>query len=326
MTPSPEPVLTFEAMLDNLKRAPNWQHLPDIRVAMWPSQVSFADDLSDATLFNDRYMESRAFVGKMAFALYLTCGAFLATAIFSVIAITCDMLTNRDWREIVSLNWMLTLFSILMFFLAYGLFKLEPICVRFNRQAQLVHIYQRPGEAMTSLWREVHPFTKFSPSGEGQLSLKLIFRTSPTDLAMAPGAFDLGDESALVDNLTRLEFLRRYMAEGLSAIQPDPQRTANPPSGFTRSVTFKDDGLIDFLLAKLVVLPAYYLAGGPLIDRYLLRRAANLQWPAEVEQLCSPGADLSGYDTTPVQAHPDIFYRFNGRGFDLVDIHGNVLG
>ncbi|MFD4841067.1 hypothetical protein ACFWP0_26435, partial [Achromobacter sp. NPDC058515] len=140
------------------------------------------------------------------------------------------------------------------------------------------------------------------------------------------GAFDIGDESALVDNLTRLEFLRRYMAEGLSAVQPDPQRTLYKPSGFTKAVTLKEDGLLTFLFARLVVMPGYYLAGGPLIDRYLIHRAASAQWPAEVERLCAPGADLSGYDTTPVQARKDIYHRFNGQGFDLVNLKGEVVG
>lgn len=143
---------------------------------------------------------------------------------------------------------------------------------------------------------------------------------------MTSGAFDVADESALVSNLTRLEFLRRYMAGGLSSIQPDPRCVSTQPSGFTPRVMLKNDGLIDFLIAKFVVLPAYLLAGGPLIDRYLLRHAADAQWPSEVERLCAPGADLSGYDTAPVQAHEHVYHRFNGRGFDLVNSQGEVIG
>ncbi|KUY92251.1 hypothetical protein WS48_25415 [Burkholderia sp. RF7-non_BP1] len=115
------------------------------------------------------------------------------------------------------------------------------------------------------------------------------------------------------------------MAEGLSAVQPDPQRTLYKSSGFTKPVTLSD-GLFEFLFDKLVIIPGYYLAGGPLIDRYLISRAARAQWPAEVERLCAPGADLSGYDTTPVEARKDVFYRFNGHGFDLVNRQGDVVG
>jgi hypothetical protein len=317
---------SFDRMLTDLKSAPDWQQLPDIRVAMSPDHVSFGDDVSDTTMFNERYIESHVFIGKMAFALYGTCGAFVVTSAFSATAIMFDVLAKKSLGEIIFLNGILVAFSALMATMTFFFSKLEPVCVRFNRQAQLVHIYRSPGKADTAAWREVHPFTKFRPSGEGSFSLKLVFRTGPADWEIVPGAFDFGDEACLAENLLRLEFLRRYMAEGLSAIQPDPTRTRYKPSGFSKAVTLKEDGLLALLFAKFVALPGYYLGCGPLIDRYLLRRAANVQWPAEVERLCAPGADLSGYDTTPVQAHKKIFHRFNGRDLDLVDINGNVLG
>lgn len=319
----PDP--SFDQMLNDLKTAPDWQRLPDIRIAMSPDQVSFGDDLSDTKMFNDRYVESHVFIGKMAFSLYGTCSAFVVTSTFSAIAITLDVLAKKSLGDIIFLNGILVAFSALMFAMTYFFSRLEPVCVRFNRQAQLVHIYRSPGVADTAEWREVHPFTKFRPSGEGSFSLKFVFRTGPSDWEIVPGAFDFGDESCLVENLLRLEFLRRYMAEGLSAIQPDPARTHYEPSGFSKPVTLKEDGLLALLFARLVALPGYYLGCGPLIDRYLLRRAANLQWPAEVERLCASGADLSDYDTMPVQAHKKIFYRFNGQDLDLVDIDGNVL-
>lgn len=72
-------LLTFQEMLSNLRARSDWQSLPDIRLAMWPGQVSFSDDLSDRSLFNERYIESRIFVGKLAFVLYLVSGAFIFT-------------------------------------------------------------------------------------------------------------------------------------------------------------------------------------------------------------------------------------------------------
>lgn len=325
MTSVPEKALSFEQMLTNLENSLDWQRLPDIRLAMSPLQVGFSDDLSDATLFNDRFVESRVFVGKMAFALHLVCGAFCVTSLAVTIAVAYEIIDGRSLSEILSLNWVLALFSLLMFASAYFFSKLEPVYVRFNRQAQLVHIYRGPNKATSIPWREVHPFTQFSPSGDGKFSLKLIFRTGSADLDVAPGALDICDESALVDNLLRLEFLRRYMAEGLSAVQPAPGLTVRKPNGFTVAADW-NDGALDFLLEKLVLKPFYYLAGGPLIDRYLLRRAANIHWPEEVERLCASGANLTGYDTTPVQASKNVFYRFNGYGFDLVNINGDVIG
>ncbi len=52
--PHPKPLLTFQQMLANLKARPDWLALPDIRIAMWPQQISFCDDISDERLFNGR--------------------------------------------------------------------------------------------------------------------------------------------------------------------------------------------------------------------------------------------------------------------------------
>ena len=324
--PDPKPTLTFEEVLARLRRLPKWQQLPDIRVAMWPDHVSFVDDLSDTDQFNDRFLESRLIVGKAAFVLYLFSGGF-----FLSLGVTIwggyDEILRRVGLPNGGYEFSWTFF-IFMLFTAIGGFVLlrqEGGQVRFNRQAQLVHVYDGPNKATTLSWREVHPFTEFSTYGDGKFAIKLVFRTGSTDLSVAHGAFDISDELSMSDNLSRLEFLRRYMVEGLSAVQPDPERTRYRPSGFTKPVT-RSDGLFEFLLANLIVSPIYYLAGGPLIDRYLTRRAARAQWPAEVERLCAPGADLSGYDTTPVEARRDVFYRFNGQGFDLVNRQGDVVG
>lgn len=316
---------SFQQLLKNLENDPNWQRLPDIRIAMAPHQARFSDDLSDRTLFNDRYIESRVLVGKMAFALRLTCAGFLASLIILVVAITNGVQAGKSWGEAASPLWVISLLSVLLFVLAYRLAQAEPVFVRFNRQAQLVHVYRGVNQTISVPWREVHPFTKFSASGDGKFSLTLVFRVGQSDLDAVSGAFDIGDESALVDNLVRLEFLRRYMAEGLSAVQPDPAITPHKPSGFS-AVATREEGLLDYLIEKLVMRPGYYLTGGCWVDRYLLRREANVRWPAEVERLCAPGADLSSYDITPVQSRKGVYHRFNGYGFDLVDIEGEVIG
>lgn len=316
-----ENALSFEQMLAKLKNDPKWRPLPDIQSAMAPHQVSFADDLSDTALFNERFVESHVFVGKLALALRLTCTAGLATSIILAVTITHSVLAGRSWQEIASLNGMLTLLSASLFVMAYRFCKIEPVYVRFNRQAQLVHIYRGGRQAVSAPWRDVHPFTKLSASGRGRFSLKLVFRTGPSDLEVASGAFDIGDEAGMAANLLRLEFLRRYMAEGLSSIQPDPARTLRKPGGFGPPAT-KNGGL----LKKRVVRPGYYLTGGFWIDGYLRRRAANIPWPDEVQRLCAPGADLSAYDTTPVPARKNVYHRFNGNGFDVIGIDGNVNG
>ena len=329
--PDPKPTSTFEEMLAGLKRSPKWQQLPDISVAMWPDHASFADDLSDTNHFNERYIESRLSVGKAAFLLYLYSGGFLLGLAVTIWGGYDEILRIFGLRhEGYEFSW--AFFIVMLFTATLGvvILRLHPGVVRFNRQAQLVHIYYshqsgRTGKVTTVPWREAYPFTQFSSYGDGKFSIRLIMRTGPEDLVSIPGAFDISDEQSLSDNLSRLEFLRRYMAEGLSAVQPDPERTPYKPSGFTKPVTLSD-GLFEFLLAKLIVTPSYYLVGGPLIDRYLIRRAARTRWPAEVERLCAPGTDLSDYDTTPVETRRDVFYRFNGQGFDLVNRQGDVVG
>lgn len=324
-TNNKEHALSFDQMLTNLKKDPDWRPLPDIRSALAPQQVSFADDLSDTTLFNERYLESRNFDGKMARALRLAFAGCLASSIILAVTIVHAALAGRSWGEIVALNGMPALFSVLLFVAAWRIGRIEPVYVRFNRQAQLVHIYRGPNQAVTAAWREVHPFSRFSASGHGKFSLRLVFRTGPSDLEVVSGAFDMADEATMAGNLLRLEFLRRYMAEGLTAVQPDPARTVHQPGGVTPPAT-GEGGRRGDLFKRVVMRPGHYLTGGCWIDRYLRRRAANIRWPDEVERLCAPHADLTAHDTTPVPARKGVYHCFNGKGFDVVDTDGNVSG
>lgn len=186
-------------------------------------------------------------------------------------------------------------------------------------------------------WREVKPFLEmgtvygldlFFPIPYQQLGdwkridFQRVFRDRPLEV---PGNFDAHD-SALHENLImRLEFIRRYMEHGLEAIQPSPQAIANGelrvPSGFVHTKR---------TLAQKLTSPvawAYYLSAGPWVDAYIKKKADAYVWPEEVERLCAPGADLSGYNTTPVKAHRNLFYRWRGMyaGFELVDAKGRAI-
>ena len=57
------------------------------------------------------------------------------------------------------------------------------------------------------------------------------------------------------------------------------------------------------------------------------RKADAYQWPEEVERLCAPDADLSGYDTTPVKSRTDVYYVYRGmdQGIVFVDANGKPV-
>lgn len=68
--------------IEEYKSKPSNIQLPDIDMAMHPSKVYFADDISDTELFNDRFIESRVHEGMGAFAIYLMVGIHNFTFIF----------------------------------------------------------------------------------------------------------------------------------------------------------------------------------------------------------------------------------------------------
>jgi len=304
---------------------------------MHPFKVHFGDDLSDTRLYNDRFIESRVAQGNLSSALYVI------GLMHNIVLLGCLVGFISDPHG--------PLWILLLLYVPFGVgFCLNAIrlavkyaghdFVRFNRRMQLVHFWGGTGKQprmMHMPWREAVPFTEFvGMSMAGGNHLKFLFPTPKgTDDDGRPievkGDLTFGDGS-LVFNLNRLEFWRRYMAEGLKAVQPDPEmieaELVKAPSGYTPGPA-KYDGLIErffhYLLDRGLF---YYLAGGPLIDRWIKRAAENYRWPEEVECLCAEDADLTGFDTAPIPARTDVFYQFGGplEPIIYVDAQGQRLG
>ncbi|RJS91677.1 hypothetical protein D3260_14600 [Salinisphaera sp. Q1T1-3] len=124
-------------------------------------------------------------------------------------------------------------------------------------------------------------------------------------------------------NLQRLEFIRRYMEKGVSAIQPTPgcapYKPINHPMKRARA-----EGVSFYRVFMECV---YWFGAGPLMDLWVKWLRSQADWPEEVYRLCAPDADLSGFDTTPVHPEPDIFYRYQpGGGYYLCNGDGDRIG
>src|SRR5690606_12577219 len=108
--------------------------------------------------------------------------------------------------------------------------------VRFNRQAQLVHIGLGPGKAKTLAWRDVVPFLRTGIDTSGKLDLFLPrapeeyegisderFRRIYKKPSVINATLDFRDHGP-EGSMHRFEFYRRYMEQGLEAVQPNPDK------------------------------------------------------------------------------------------------------
>ncbi len=295
----------FSEALQEWRDNKNCAPLIDIDVAMWPDDLSFAHDISDRERFNERFIESR-------FGLQDTVEkAYLASFWHSFGFLLCAMIFPFHPEMWAALIFMEICVAIPLALLLYAL--AQPAGrVRFNRQAQLVHGHSMRGEPVTVAWRDVQPFVKIIQLGN--TSLRLVFPT-PRGMRLwkkaaiaIEGTFDWGDQYGIHDCADRFEFIRRYMEQGLGSIAPGPgEKREKFAAASNRNWLF------------------YYTGFGWLIDRWAARCQARFRWPDEVEKLCAEGADLSGYDTTPVTTPKNVFYRYDVRdgAFYICDSHGN---
>jgi len=119
------------------------------------------------------------------------------------------------------------------------------------------------------------------------------------------------------------------MADGIAAIQPDPEMVAKgrleDPEDYDNP---KEAWRVDWW-SRNVMYPLdrawHYLAFGPWLDKRARARAEAFRWPQEVEDLCGPNPDLRGLDTRPVKARTDFYYRPDGATCKLVDRQGRLL-
>ncbi|MGO4327406.1 hypothetical protein AB4Z48_04420 [Cupriavidus sp. 2TAF22] len=328
--PPADPKADFERQCALLDERSDFSRLPDIRYAMYPGDLWFSDDLSDGALFNERYLEPDM-RGEVNFYMYL------ATGIFNFALFTVLVMLPLSGEIESGLELLFALLNCIPF----GLFTWGFLWmgsgpgtrVRFNRQAQLVHVTTYDKGVVSLRWRDVRPYVLFGndyrlrlcfPVPYGQLShwtpitFRRLFLKWPQ---MIGGHFDDSDAASFGSCIERLEFIRRYMEHGFDAVQPHPEAVASglarKPSGFPPER--------NRLLPKWLSPSrwAYWFAAGPLVDRWLAREARQFQWPEEVEQLCAPGADLSDYDTTPVKSRTTVYYRYAGMGKGIVFVDRN---
>ncbi len=328
----PDAAVEFKRQCEYLDQKTDHGALPDIRYAMDPEQVWLFDDVSDVDQFNDRYIEPRV-EGQITFLMQLA--VLGVTMTLSIVFIMAPLFGEFHLSGLFICIPHLIL-AALFLWLGAGMVKSR---VRFNRQAQLVHVIL--GEAVVHLpWRDVRPYTEF---GLGY-RLRLYFPVPYLRIMQRPsvdpervrkrkrpfgvqGDFDVHDHLFFDNNLQRLEFIRRYMEHGLDAIQPGREFVekglVRKPTGdntVTKTGRWSDIFNIFDILFNLISLK-------PLLDRWIKHKANSFRWPEEVERLCAPGADLSAYDTRPVKSSTRYFYRYAGmdKGVIFVDHKGRQV-
>uniref|UniRef100_UPI001CB6BE7E hypothetical protein n=1 Tax=Salinicola aestuarinus TaxID=1949082 RepID=UPI001CB6BE7E len=288
---------SYEALLNNLRNDREYAELPGPEIAMWPEDVAVYDDLSNQERFNERFLEPKKNQqNEAAYVLYFFFGVFNnfggGVALYSLIVNDLKLSTFVIGSSVMlAIPW---------FFFAIVYWTAQGGGVRFNRQAQLVHFGTLPGVAKTYAWRDVKPFLRSGIETTGKLELcfplkplqahglkwqpeKHLEAKNPSIIDAAMDSRDHGPQGCM----HRFEFYRRYMEEGLDAVQPDPERLPD------------DQPIREPYLPQPrgpILKTLHFLAAGPLIDRALAHRAKQFYWPEEVERLCAPDADLSGID------------------------------
>ncbi|QEM82720.1 hypothetical protein [Halomonas binhaiensis] len=316
---------TYEELLDNVRHNSEYTELPGVEIAMWPEDVAFYDDLSNQERFNEYFLEPKK--GQPiegAHLLYLLFGAWHNIGVIVLLhGLIFDIGT---WGDFLFGCALFLVVPWIVFLWAW--FGASGIGVRFNRHAQLVHIGDGSGKAKTFAWHDVVPFLRTGIDTSGKLVLFLPvepeaysrlsdkhFRQihkKPTWTNATLDFRDHGPEGCM----HRFEFYRRYMERGLEAVQPDSEKLSPGEEIREPYLPMSRGPLLKVL---------HFLAGGPLIDWALRKRAEKFYWPEEVERLCAPGADLSGIDTTPVKPREDLFYRARGALIDFVDAEGKPV-
>jgi len=309
--------------------------LPDINMAMHPGQVCFGNNVSDETMFNERFIESRVHEGMNTFVLYLA--AMMHNAIFVTVFsyLIYDIVNSSLELSDLIFSLLVYAFAFIGPYFAFKIASLTP--VRFNRQAQVIHYPLSKNEVLTIPWRQAKPYMRLGRVASGSHNLMLIFPDprNPGDpnnpnIIETACAFDSSDYTVASGIYERLEFIRGYMEKGLDAIQPCQELIdgdmVHKPTGYEKPMKFKDHPFLAplFFIFRMFF---YILGTGPLVDLWVKKQVRNFKWPDEVVSMCAEGAELSGMDTKPVKAQTERFYEFHGIS-DLiyVDKNGRRVG
>ncbi|MBN3857096.1 hypothetical protein G3N59_27310 [Paraburkholderia sp. Ac-20340] len=272
--------------------------------------MKFWTDITDSARYNEKYMENTFLKESILSNAYLASTWHTVTLVATVAG--CISVKNISFISLIGEFLALSLFGLFIFAISFPGGR-----VLFNRQAQVVHVFYGK-KLFTFPWRDAYPFAKIVRLGSVDLNIyfptKLYAEKAKSEVIPVTGNFDVSD-SGLSLAFYRWEFIRRYMEEGLEAIAP----SEHPEPGFEpRKASGQFRKTFDIF---------YYLGFGFLIDRWAAYWNARFRWPEEVERLCHPGADLTGYDTSPVASSKTHFYRFDPRqgGYYICDAQGNEL-
>ena len=303
-------------LLQRMGSKSKYSVLPPIDVAMWDEDVYLDTDISDSKHYNDVFIEPNVMPGLRSWTLQIALIGHNMMLSLLIIIFYEQGLKGLD---------VFTFLFYLVFLLVVLLFMfLKNDIIRFNRQAQMIHMTD--GNSSISFpWREVQGFllSEFGVDGRNDIILALPYQVEGLlddsihyDPFNFSGAFDERDLYSTISSIRRYEFIRRYMEKGLKAIQPNKP---NPriASGFSVNIP---KPIIWFAI------PFNWFTLKPLVDKWFIHRAATMKWPEEIEALCKPGADLTGYDTGVVKSRPDLFYRVSyehgGKVTGYVDAQG----
>ena len=293
-----------------------WMPLPGPEWALAPDWSVFYDDISNPDQFNERFIESRVAIGGMASALKLFSFMFFMTVV--VFIVDCIFYGNF-FGDSISLAMMVVMICVTGAFFIIALIHSRPAPVRFNRQAQLVHVTTLPKrEVITVPWNEVQAFIHFSRDLSGWYNLKLLFPVRKPDKnnkinepLEVPGDISSVDKVFPTAALKRWEFIRAYMEGGIHALNIDEELKEKgeliKPTGFSNDIEAQTlTSKLWRFAERILVYPLYF-------EKLLKQREANFRWPEEVEQLCAPDADLSNLNTRPIPSHKDMYYLLDQR-------------
>ena len=169
--------------------------------------------------------------------------------------------------------------------------------IRYNRQAQLVHFsvrsyrFWRPRRFVSVRWQDVVAYH----SAIGVNHLCFCYPGSNESDGYKAEVIRLGGITitglySFRHVYNEYETIRRYMEEGISALEPKEK-----PKEFTSKQEPRGIMWVLFLIGL-----------GPYIDWIARRRRSRFNWPDEIEALCAADAREKGlldkYDTEPVIA------------------------
>ena len=341
----PNPDLSeFEASIEREMKRSGMHRLPPLEMAMWPGSVLCDMDVSDSKKFNDRFIELPTGTSSHWFfrGLHGTLVSFLLFAFLMSFHPDVDVVD-----AVILGGGVLFLLGPLLFWMHWISWSAGVGGARYNRQAQLVHEMDHEGNVAHVPWRNIRPVVNIGVAPSSILvlyaprprpileeyKLNIVGNPKPWPIEKTRGIFQVAaslhylDHSAISSNLQRLEFLRRYMEHGISAIQPSEEAVrlglVKKPQAVGKTQDMKELGGLMKYLFYPVGKVWYWICLGPLLDRRARAAAARTRWPQEVEDLCGPNPDLRGLNTRPVRSSTQHYYKPTAYSWTVVDRNGN---